>query len=93
LTPPAEGDRTTARLYGTIGIVGVGGWVLANLLLHVLVPELSVVNNTLSEYALGDFGWLKRAAEFANGVGLVAIALGLRATLAPACPPRCPVDL
>ena len=73
----------TARQYGTVGIVGVGGWVLANLLLHVLVPELSVVDNTLSEYALGDFGWLKRAAEFANGVGLVAIALGLRATLAP----------
>ena len=73
----------TARQYGTIGIVGLAGWVLANLLLHVLDPELSVVNTTTSEYALGDYGWLKRAAEFSIGVGLVAIALGLRTTLAP----------
>jgi hypothetical protein len=73
----------TARQYGTIGIVGVTGWVLANLLLHVLDPGLSVMNTTTSEYALGDYGWLKRAAEFSNAVGLVAIALGLRATLAP----------
>lgn len=57
--------------------------MLANLLLHVLDPELSMVNNVTSEYALGDYGWLKRAAEFANGVGVIAIALGLRATLSP----------
>jgi hypothetical protein len=73
----------TARQYGTIGIVGVAGWVLANLLLHVLDPGLSVVKTTTSEYALGDYGWLKRAAEFSIGLGLVAIALGLRTSLVP----------
>jgi hypothetical protein len=39
------GDRMTARTYGVLGIVGVVGWVLASLLLHVLDPELSVVDN------------------------------------------------
>lgn len=73
----------TARRYGVIGIVGVSGWVLANLLLHVLDPELSVADNVMSEYALGDYGWLSRASAFANAVGVVAIALGLRATLSP----------
>jgi hypothetical protein len=39
----------TARQYGVAGIVGVAGWVLANLLLHVLDPEHTVVDNVLSE--------------------------------------------
>jgi hypothetical membrane protein len=73
----------TARRYGVIGIVGVAGWVLANLLLHVLAPELSVVDTVMSEYALGDYGWLSRAGDIANAVGVIAIALGLRATLSP----------
>ncbi len=73
----------TAKRYGLIGIGGVVVWVVANLVLHLLDPELSVVGNTTSEYALGDHGWLKRAAEFANGAGVIAIALGLRATLSP----------
>ena len=73
----------TARQYGVIGIVGVAAWVLGDLLLHVLDPELSPVDNTTSQYALGDHGWLKQAADVANGVGVVAIALGLRATLSP----------
>lgn len=73
----------TARRYGVIGVVGVAGWVLANLLLHVLDPELSVVDTVMSEYALGDYGWLSRASDIANAVGVVAVSLGLRASLAP----------
>ncbi len=81
--PAARGFTLTARQYGVIGIIGVAGWVLANLLLHVLDPELNVVDNVMSEYALGDHGWLSRASDFSNAVGVVAIALGLRATLSP----------
>lgn len=73
----------TARQYGVIGIVGVSGWVLANLVLHVLDPDLSVVDNVMSEYALGDYGWLSRASNVSNAVGVAAIALGLRATVSP----------
>ena len=73
----------SARLYGSIGIVGVSVFLLVNVALHFLDPGLSVVNTVLSDYALGDYGWLSRAGDFAAAVGLIAIALGLRSTLAP----------
>jgi len=73
----------SARQYGTIGIVGVSVFLLVNVALHFLDPDLSVVDAVLSDYALGDYGWLSRAADFAAAVGLIAIALGLRSTLAP----------
>ena len=73
----------TAKQYGTVGLVGVGVFVLALVALHLLDPDLSVVDGYISEYALGDYGWLSRAADFALGAGVIAIALGLRATLAP----------
>ena len=73
----------SARLYGSIGIVGVSVFLLVDVALHFLDPGLSVVNTVLSDYALGDYGWLSRAGDFAAAVGLIAIALGLRSTLAP----------
>ena len=73
----------TGRLYGTLGIVGIGASVLALIALHVLDPGRSVMDETISEYALGDYGWLARANDIAVGVGIIAIALGLRETLAP----------
>lgn len=73
----------SAKQYGTIGIVGVSVFLLVNVALHFLDPDLSVVHVVLSDYALGDYGWLSRAGDFAAAVGLIAIALGLRLTLAP----------
>ena len=73
----------SARQYGTIGIVGVSVFLLVNVAFHFLDPDLSVVDAVLSDYALGDYGWLSRAGDFAAAVGLISIALGLRSTLAP----------
>lgn len=73
----------TARQYGTIGIVGVSVFLLVNVSLHFLDPDLSVVDTVLSDYALGDYGWLSRAGDLGAAAGLIAIALGLRSTLAP----------
>jgi hypothetical protein len=42
-----------------------------------------VVDNYVSDYALGDFGWLMKSAFFGVGIGTIAIALGLRQTLVP----------
>jgi hypothetical protein len=72
----------SAKGYGTVGIVGVAGFLLAILALHFLDPDLSVVDATVSDYALGDYGWLARAGDFSSAVGVIAIALGLRLTLA-----------
>lgn len=71
----------TGRQYGTIGLVGVGLNVGAIVALHVLDPGLSPVREYMSVYALGDYGWLARVADFALGVGTIGIALGLRVTL------------
>jgi hypothetical protein len=72
----------SGKQYGTIGMVGVGAFVLTLVALHFLDPDLSVVDGYISEYALGDYGWLSRIGNIAAGLGTVAIALGLRSTLA-----------
>jgi hypothetical protein len=73
----------TGRLYGALGMAGVGASLLALIALHVLDPDRSVVESTISEYALGDYGWLVSVNDIVLGVGIIAIALGLRQTLAP----------
>lgn len=73
----------SAKQFGTIGIVGICGFVLAYVALHFLNPDSSVIDAPLSDYALGDYGWLNGAANLSAAVGLIAIALGLRLTLAP----------
>ena len=72
----------TGTRYGTVGMIGVGASLLALSALHILDPDLSVVDQYISEYALGDYGWLSVAANFGLGAGVIAIALGLRDTLA-----------
>jgi hypothetical protein len=71
------------RQYGTLGIACMSGFVLAVIALHVLDPGRSVVNEDISAYALDDLGWVERVSEVAVGLGTIAVALGLRETLAP----------
>lgn len=71
----------TGRQYGTLGIAGVGAGVLAFIALHLLDRDLSVVEETISAYALGEYGWLERGSDIAFGVGMIGTALGLRKTL------------
>jgi hypothetical protein len=73
----------SGRLYGALGMAGVGASLLALIALHVLDPDRSVVDGTISEYALGDYGWLQSVNDVVLGVGIIAIAIGLRQTLAP----------
>lgn len=71
----------TGKQFGTVAVVGAGGYLLATVALHFLDTSLSVTGAYVSDYALGDYGWLSRASDFSAAVGLMAIALGLRATL------------
>jgi hypothetical protein len=50
-------------------------------LLHVLEPEVNE-SNAVSEYALGDFGWLMNLAFFSAAAGIGALAVVLRRSLA-----------
>jgi hypothetical protein len=71
----------TTRQYRAAGVMGAGVFAVALIALHILDSDQSVVEEYLSVYALGDYGWLSRAANLAMGLGLIAVALGLRATL------------
>ena len=50
-------------------------------LLHVLEPEFND-SRAVSEYALGDFGWLMNIAFFSAAAGIGALAFVLRKSLA-----------
>ena len=71
----------TARGYGTAGVVGVGLFALTVVALHILDPDLSVIDEPISVYSLGEYGWLSQVGTIAMGLGLIGIALGLRETL------------
>ncbi len=73
----------SARQLGTVGMAGVSFWVIAVIALHFLDSELSAVDTYVSDYALGEYGWLMRAAFIGVGIGTIAIGWGLRITLTP----------
>jgi hypothetical protein len=73
----------TARKYGTVGVVGVLVYALSVVALHILDNDLSVADEPITMYSLGEYGWLSQAGTIAMGLGLIGIALGLRATLMP----------
>jgi Protein of unknown function (DUF998) len=50
-------------------------------LLHVLEPEVND-SDAVSEYALGDYGWLMNVAFFSAAAGIGALAFGLYRSLA-----------
>ena len=47
-------------------------------LLHVVSPEVDPVTRPVSEYALGDLGWLATIRTVAQGLGPIALAVALR---------------
>ncbi|HYP46004.1 MAG TPA: DUF998 domain-containing protein [Propionibacteriaceae bacterium] len=47
-------------------------------LLHVVSPDVDPVARPVSEYALGDFGWLATIRTLAQGIGPIALAVALR---------------
>lgn len=47
-------------------------------LLHVVAPDVDPLTRPVSEYALGDFGWLATIRTLAQGIGPIALAVALR---------------
>ena len=61
-----------------VSFAGLSVFVLAILALHGLQANLDPAEHTISEYSLGSYGWLMRAAFLALGVGTLATAASLR---------------
>jgi hypothetical protein len=66
-----------AAVAAAVDLLGLG-------LLHIVSPEVDPVTRPVSEYALGDFGWLATIMTVAEGVGAIALAVALRRERAPA---------
>lgn len=80
--PTSDGSRT-ARILADIALAGMGTFLVIVALMHILRPDLDPLDRAISEYARGDLGWLMTMAWFANGVGVLALASGLRRSVAP----------
>lgn len=64
-------------------MIGVGWFVAAVLILNVVDSDFSRIDNMISEYANGDYGWLMQSAFLGAGIGTVAIAVGIHKALEP----------
>ncbi len=60
-----------------ISFGGLAAFVVALLALHGLRGALNPLQHTVSEYSLGSYGWLMRAAFVALGLGVLATAMSL----------------
>jgi hypothetical protein len=63
-----------------LSFAGLSVFVVAILALHGLRTNLNPAEHTISEYSLGSYGWLMRAAFFALGVGTLTTAASLQIT-------------
>lgn len=80
---PSRDGMSSLEALGTVGLAGIGTFVVAVVAMHLIRPDLDPMDRTISEYALGGSGWLMTVAWFAGGAGVLALALGLHRSLAP----------
>lgn len=73
--------ESLTRWLGSVGVLGAIVFWAALAVLHALRPDLSVLDDYVSDYANGPWGSLFTLAVFAHGAGNVAIAAGLRRDL------------
>ena len=78
-TDPWFGRRSYwFRFNRGMSIAGLTAFVATVLALHGLGGDLNPAEHTISEYSLGAYGWLMRAAFAALGLGVLATAESLR---------------
>jgi hypothetical protein len=71
------------RFVHLVSFGGLSGFVVAVLALHGLRGSLNPVDHTISDYSLGRYGWLMRAAFAALGSGVLGTAVSLHLTSPP----------
>jgi hypothetical protein len=71
------------RIVHVAGWLGVTAFVVVVMAFHGLRGDLNPAEHTVSEYSLGRYGWLMRAAFGTLGLGALATAVGLRFRFEP----------
>ena len=66
-----------------VGVAGISAFVAVVLALHGIRANLNPAEHTISEYSLGSYGWLMRAAFVVLGLGMLALAVSLRLRFPP----------
>ncbi|HSJ29245.1 MAG TPA: DUF998 domain-containing protein [Acidimicrobiia bacterium] len=75
--------RVSTPVFGRIGAIGNLSLVGVAVAMHLLQPEKNPLDTLASQYANGRLGWLMVLGFLAAGIGTLAVAEGLRRTLAP----------
>ncbi|HEY7462272.1 MAG TPA: DUF998 domain-containing protein [Gemmatimonadota bacterium] len=63
--------------FATAAILCFAYSMLALLLLHILRPDLAPASSMISDYAVGQYGWVMATVFFVWGVGCLMLLLGL----------------
>jgi Protein of unknown function (DUF998) len=74
-----NGRARIARMTERVVFLCAAYYVIVLIILHILEPEFDPRFRFMSEYALGDYGWLMTTTFFALGLAPLAAAIGLRA--------------
>lgn len=69
---------TRTNLFPKLTIIATGLFLALLLLLHFLKPEIALSWRVISEYQIGDFGWLMSVAFFSFAVGSMSLFVALR---------------
>lgn len=72
-----DSSGISMRHWSSIAIAGFSVFLAIILLLHVLHPEFMPTQRFISEYALGDYGWLLNIAILGNLIGSLALIQAL----------------
>lgn len=78
MRPGVREKGRTSRASAALALVGFSTWVVVVVLLHALQSDLDPLVHFISEYAVGEGGWLMKVAFFffaAGQAGLVAALL------------------
>lgn len=75
---PGNGSRKIVSTARTVALVSAAYFVIVIVVLHLLEPEFDPRFRFMSEYALGEYGWLMTSDFVALGLIPFAVAVGLR---------------
>ncbi len=75
---PGNGSTRFATITQRVVFLCVAYFVIVLIVLHILEPEFDPRFRFMSEYALGDYGWLMTTTFFVLGLAAFVVAAGLR---------------
>lgn len=83
ITAAPTRPTVTTRTLANLALLGLGWFTVGVVLLHVLRSDLAPTSHMISEYALGQWGWLQTLNFLALATGSAALASAARRSSVP----------